>query len=187
MTQRPQVPRKRMYHAHDRKIILAKGLNESGEHVLMKAFLWALYLPDYPALTVEIRIGDRYKPDVVALGEDSKPLFWAEAGQVSMEKVRSLAKRYRSTHFAIAKWHTRLDPLEELVTAALEGIKREAPFDLINFPVNSAERFLDEDGYLQINKTDLEIRQLGQSHLRASTINRWPSTASTNSTPFTDR
>jgi hypothetical protein len=87
MTNRPLVPRKRMYHAHDRKIILAKNPDESGEHVLMKAFLWALYLPDYPTLTVEIRIGDRYKPDVVALNEGGKPLFWGEAGQVSMEKV----------------------------------------------------------------------------------------------------
>ncbi len=80
MSNRPQVPRKRMYHAHDRKMILVKGLNESSEHVLMKAFLWALYLPDYPTLTVEIRIGDRYKPDVVALDAAGNLLFWGEAG-----------------------------------------------------------------------------------------------------------
>jgi hypothetical protein len=43
---------------------------------------WALYLPLYPNLSVEIGVGDRYKPDVVALGEDGRPLFWAEAGQV---------------------------------------------------------------------------------------------------------
>ncbi|MBI5927910.1 MAG: hypothetical protein HY862_01265 [Chloroflexi bacterium] len=161
MSNRPQVPRKRMYHAHDRKIILAKGYNESSEHVLMKAFLWALYLPDYPTLTVEIRIGDRYKPDVVALNDEGKPLFWGEGGQVSMEKVRAVAKRYRSTHFAIAKWHTRLDSVEELVTEALKGIKRNAPFELINFPADSAERFLDEGGHLQINQSDVEIRRLG--------------------------
>ena len=161
MTNRPQVPRKRMYHAHDRKMILVKGLNESSEHVLMKAFLWALYLPDYPTLTVEIRIGDRYKPDVVALDDEGKPLFWGEAGQVSMDKVRALAKRYRSTHFAIAKWHTRLDPVEALVSEALQGIKRDAPFELINFPADSTERFLDDEGHLQISRADLEMRRLG--------------------------
>ena len=160
MSNRPQVPHKRMYHAHDRKMILVKGLNESSEHVLMKAFLWALYLPDYPTLTVEIRIGDRYKPDVVALDEAGKPLFWGEAGQVSMEKVRALAKRYRSTHFAIAKWHTRLDPVEALVSEALQGIKRTAPFELMSFPADSAERFLDDEGHLQISRADLEIRRL---------------------------
>lgn len=160
MSNRPQVPHKRMYHAHDRKMILVKGLNESSEHVLMKAFLWAIYLPDYPTLTVEIRIGDRYKPDVVALDEAGKPLFWGEAGQVSMEKVRALAKRYRSTHFAIAKWHTRLDPVEALVSEALQGIKRTAPFELMSFPADSAERFLDDEGHLQISRADLEIRRL---------------------------
>jgi hypothetical protein len=48
-----------------------------------------------------------------------------------------------------------------LVTEALEGIKRDAPVDLISFPTDSAERFLDEEGHLQINKADLEIRRLG--------------------------
>jgi hypothetical protein len=33
----------------------------------MKALLWALYLPIYPKLSVEIAIGDRYRPDVVEL------------------------------------------------------------------------------------------------------------------------
>jgi hypothetical protein len=160
MSNRHQIPHKRMLRAHGKKIIFAKNPNESSEHVLMKAFLWALYLPDYPALTVEIRIGDRYKPDVVAMSDEGKPLFWGEAGQVSMEKVRALAKRYRSTHFAIAKWNTRLDSVAELVIEALDGVKREAAFDLISFPANSAERFIDEEGNLQIGHADLEIRRL---------------------------
>jgi uncharacterized protein YaeQ len=160
MSNRHQIPRKRMLRAHGKKIIFAKNPNESSEHVLMKAFLWALYLPEYPNLTVEIRIGDRYKPDVVAMSDEGKPLFWGEAGQVSMEKVRALAKRYRATHFAIAKWNTRLDPVAELVIEALDGVKREAAFDLISFPANSAERFIDEEGNLQIGHADLEIRRL---------------------------
>lgn len=160
MSNRHQIPRKRMLRAHGKKIIFAKNPNESSEHVLMKAFLWALYLPTYSNLTVEIRIGDRYKPDVVAMSDAGKPLFWGEAGQVSMEKVRALAKRYRGTHFAIAKWNTRLDPVVELVIEALDGVKREAPFDLISFPANSAERFIDEEGNLQISMTDVEIRRL---------------------------
>lgn len=160
MSNHHQIRRKRMLRAHGKKIIFAKNPNESSEHVLMKAFLWALYLPTYPNLTVEIRIGDRYKPDVVAMSDEGKPLFWGEAGQVNMAKVRGLAKRYRGTHFAIAKWNTRLDPVAELVIEALEGIKREAPFDLISFPANSAERFIDEEGNLQISMTDVEIRRL---------------------------
>ena len=63
--------RKWTLRAGDRQVVLIKKPYESTEHVVMKALLWALYLPDYPDLTVEVGVGDRYKPDVVAL--DSHP------------------------------------------------------------------------------------------------------------------
>jgi hypothetical protein len=129
----------------------------------MKAFLWALYLPTYPDLTVEFRIGDRYKPDVVALGEDGRPIFWAEAGQVSLEKIRSLLRRYRDTHFAIAKWATRLDPYVDLVNGALEGLRRSAAVDMICFPEDSAERFIDQEGHIRLTFNDLEWVRLGET------------------------
>jgi len=129
----------------------------------MKAFLWALYLPLYPNLTVEIRIGDRYKPDVVALDEDGRPLFWGEAGQVGQEKMRSLLRRYRGTHFAVAKWETRLNPYVELVGDALDGLRRTAPVDLICFPEDSAERFIDQHGHIRLAFNDLEWVRLGET------------------------
>jgi hypothetical protein len=122
----------------------------------MKAFLWALYLPTYPDLTVEIRVGDRYKPDVVALGDDGRPAFWAEAGQVGLDKMHSLLRRYRDTHFAIAKWATRLDPYVDLVSGALEGLRRSAPVDLLCLPEDSAERFIDERGNIQLTFGELQ-------------------------------
>jgi len=73
----------------------------------MKALLWALYLPHYPELTVEISIGDRYKPDVVALDAQGSPVFWGEAGQVGLTKIRSLLRRHRRTHFAIGQMGVR--------------------------------------------------------------------------------
>jgi hypothetical protein len=150
------LPRKWRISAGSRRIILAKNANESAEHVVMKALLWALYLPAYPAATVEVRIGDRYKPDVVALDAESKPLFWGEAGQVGVDKIEALAKRYRQTHFAIAKWDQRLAPVVETVRAACEGLERNAPFDLIRFPPDSLSRFVDIDGYIRIDLDDLE-------------------------------
>jgi hypothetical protein len=61
-------------------VVFAKKSNEKASHVLMKAFLWALYLPKYPDITVEIHVGDRYKPDVVSLDERRQPIFWGESG-----------------------------------------------------------------------------------------------------------
>jgi len=109
------------------------------------------YLPYYPNLTVEIAVGDRYKPDVVALDQQGMPEFWGEAGQITVEKIHSLLRRYRSTHFAIAKWRSSLNPLTEIVRAGLDGLKRSSPVDLINFQEDDAERFIDEKGNISIN------------------------------------
>lgn len=152
--------RKWTLRAHDRQVVFVKKINERREHVLLKAFLWALYLPAYPDLVVEIRVGDRYKPDVVSLDRQGQPRFWGEAGRVGVEKLRSLARRYSDTHFAIAKWDTRFQPFVTVVADALGGLRRSAPFDLLNFPADSFERFVDERGHIHLTHADLEWTQL---------------------------
>lgn len=154
------VPRKWRLSAHGQRVVFVKGLNESGRHVIMKALLWALYLPDYPDLTVEVRIGDRYKPDVVALDMENTPRFWGEAGQVGLDKIRSLTRRFRTTHVAIAKWEQRLDPLADLVRKATAKVDRAAPIDLIRFPADSAARFIDADGQVVITHDAVEWLRL---------------------------
>jgi hypothetical protein len=126
----------------------------------MKALLWALYLPDYPELTVELSIGARYKPDVVALDLGGQPLFWGEAGQVSAKKMHTLLRRYRATHFALAKWNSRLGPVAATVSDALIGLDRTAPVDLISFPADSAVRFFDGQGRIQVTLADLDWTRL---------------------------
>ena len=153
--------RKLTLRAHGRQVVFIKKQRESLEHVLMKAFLWALYLPEYPDLTVEISIGDKYKPDVVQLDGRGRPVFWGEAGKVSRAKIASLTRRYRDTHFALAKWATDLTPFVEIVQAATDGRARSAPFDLLAFPRDSAERFVDARGHLTISFDDVDWVRLG--------------------------
>lgn len=154
------LPRKWPLRAHGRQVVFVKRPNESSEHVVMKALLWALYLPQYPTLTVEVSVGDRYKPDLVALGPDGQPLFWAEAGEVSVAKVRSLARRYRHTHFAWGRWNASLEPVQAIVAKALDGLGRTAPFDLISFPADSVERFFDDAGAIRVAHADLRWLRL---------------------------
>jgi len=160
MTQELWLQRKWTFRAHGRQVVFVKKPQESTEHVLLKAFLWALYLPAYPELSVEVAIGDRYKPDVIALAPGGAALFWGEAGHVSPEKLRTLAKRYRSTHFALARWDARLESVLDLVSAALHGVERSAPFDLLCFPADSAGRFIVERT-LRVDFDAIEWRRLG--------------------------
>lgn len=152
--------RKWTLRAHGKQVVFIKKARERSEHVLMKAFIWALYLPVYADLVVEIGVGDRYKPDVVSLDPDGQPRFWGEAGRVGADKIRSLARRHRDTHFAIAKWDTRFSPFLRVVSDALAGLQRSAPFDLLNFPADSAERFVNERSQIQVTHADVEWRRL---------------------------
>ncbi len=58
MTEDLLLRRKWTLRAHGRQVVFVKKPVESSTHVVMKALLWALYLPQYPDLTVEIAIGD---------------------------------------------------------------------------------------------------------------------------------
>lgn len=155
MTADLMLRRKWTLKAHGQQVVFVKNSNEKSSHVLMKALLWAMHLPDYPDLSVEIKIGDRYKPDVVALDLNQRPLFWGEAGQVSGRKLQSLFKRYPQTHFAIGKWNQRLDPHVAIVQNALKGVKRSAPCDLFSFPEDSAARFVNDGAQIAVERTDL--------------------------------
>lgn len=154
-----------------RKLVLVKKRGESIEHVVMKAVLWALYLPQFPEMRVEVPIGDAYKPDLVQLQAppggtaygDPAPVFWGEAGKVSAAKWRSLLKRFPDTHFALAKWAERLDPHADVVRKALDGRARRAPFHLLSIPPDAAERFLADDGTLRVGFDDVERVCLGPS------------------------
>ncbi|MEQ8673875.1 MAG: hypothetical protein RLP44_12745 [Aggregatilineales bacterium] len=163
----PIIPRKWMLRAHEQHNVFVWGGRERSVHTLMKAFLWALYLPRYPHISVEVRIGDRYKPDVVAYAGDEiapvgvftvkqEPLFWGEAGEVGRAKIQALVRRYKHTHFAVAKWNTRLSSVEKTVRDAVADVKRDAPFDLLTFPPDSHTRFIDDDGNITLSHDDIE-------------------------------
>ncbi|MCA9793773.1 MAG: YaeQ family protein [Candidatus Eremiobacteraeota bacterium] len=161
MTDDLDLPGKWTVKAHGKRLVVAKRAREKRSHVLMKALLWGLFLPSHPNLAVEVSLGLRYKPDLVALDALGQPVFWAEAGQVGVEKIRHLCRRYRHTHLVLAKWDTRLEPWVEIAHQALAGLQRGAPFELVNFPADSQERFISPRGELAIERRDLEWVTLG--------------------------
>ena len=155
MTQDLELRRKWTFRAHGKQVVFIKKALESDIHVLTKAFLWALFLPDYPHLAVEIPIGDRYKPDLVQFDDDGRPVFWGEAGRVGQRKMQTLIRRFQNTHLVFAKWNMNLQPFRRLVDKAIRSAPRSAPIDLISLPADSAERFIRLDGAIQISFQDL--------------------------------
>jgi hypothetical protein len=150
--------RKLTFSAHGRTLVLVKRPQEKIEHGVMMALLWALYLPHYPDLRIDVPIGVRYRPDLVQLDGANRPVFWGEAGEVGAEKLRTLCTRYRDTHLIFAKWNTNLDPFAAMINLAVNGLRRTAPVELIGFDAD-ADRFVGKTGEIQISFADVARRQ----------------------------
>ena len=160
MTQDLRLRRKWTFRAHDRQVVFEKKPLESASHVLTKALVWALYLPDYPKLSVEMNIGNRYKPDLVQLDDRGDPVFWGEAGRVGLRKMQRLVQRFRSTHFVFAKWNRNLAPFQRILAKATASTRRSAPVDLLCFPADSDERFIGTGGAIRIAAEDIDRLRL---------------------------
>ncbi len=152
--------RKLTVRAHGRSLVLIKRPIESAEHVLQKALLWALYLPQYPDLRVEVQLPtpSRYKPDLLALDAQQQPSFWAECGVVGIEKLQFVLNRYRRTHFVFSKWETRLDQFAELIEQVLQKSHRSAPVELLGIPETAGD-WIKEDGTVEIDPGQIETRR----------------------------
>jgi len=150
------------FRVDGQKLILVKKPVESLRHVVMKALLWALYLPQYPQLLVEVSIGNKYKPDLVHTASDG-PVFWGEAGTVSTAKLRRLLKRFPRTHFALAIWNGSLAPLAARILRNSDGLTRRSPVDIIRFPSTADRQFIDGGGVIRIRHKDLEWQRLAAS------------------------
>ena len=158
----PNLPLRRKYTftSQDRKMVFIKKPIEHHRHVIMKALLWSLYLPQYPRMRIEVSVGAKYKPDLVELDQNYFPIFWGEVGKVKDRKLRFLVDRYRTTHFAFAKWNVELAPFEKLLSRAISASSRSAPIDIIAFPVDSEERFIDHRGYVGLCLDDVKWKRL---------------------------
>ncbi len=141
-----ELKRKWTFQAHGQRLVVFKKSGEKSSHVLMKAFLWAIYLERYPELAVEVAIDHRYKPDLVAIRE-GRPVFWAECGQVGEAKLRQLFRQFPKTHFCVAKWASAPN-WDKHLTDCLNGLKRFGPVELWVFPEDSEERFVGLKGQL---------------------------------------
>src|SRR5215210_5989226 len=132
-----------------RRVRLWQRKGETYGHVLMKALGFAMYVAEYPGLEIELPVGLRYKPDLVALNDagggrpraGARFLFWGECGMVSMRKVAWLLKHGGAERLVLfkigsgVKAYTR--ELRDSVEPRYRGGGR---LTLFNFAPDVAER-----------------------------------------------
>ena len=86
-----------------KRVRLWQRTGESYEHVLMKALAYAMFVGQFPNLEIEIKIGLRYKPDLIAFAENGDYAFWGECGQNSIRKTHWILKHTRTEQLALFK------------------------------------------------------------------------------------
>ena len=107
---------------------------ESYEHILMKALGYAMFVEKFPTLEIEIKVGLRYKPDLIARTSAGNFLFWGEAGTNSIRKTTWLLKHTRTKKIALFKIGQNVMPLIEQLREEIPAKYRSADrFLLINF------------------------------------------------------
>lgn len=118
-----------------RRVRLWQRTGESYGHVLLKALGYAMFVGEYARLEIELRVGLRYKPDLVARSESSggdpagaaaaRFPFWGECGMVSMRKVAWLLKHGDVGRLALFKIDCGVAPLVKELREAVEPRYRE--------------------------------------------------------------
>ena len=84
---------------------------ESYEHILMKALGFAMFSEKYPTLEIEVKVGLRYKPDLIAQNAAGDFLFWGECGANSLRKTNWLLKHTRTEKLVLFKIGQNLEQL----------------------------------------------------------------------------
>jgi len=154
-----RVPRKITVRVDGRKQVFAQRTGEGDRHILLKALVFALYLPTYAELGVELSIGNRYKPDLVALGSDGVPVFWAECGEIGAQKLARLVQRFPDTQLVIAKLATDLTPWAAIIERALPE-RRASPIELLGFD-QRAWGAIDDRGTVDLSGLSINRRVIG--------------------------
>ena len=155
-----ELRKKYSFRVGDQKVILIKKAYESDFHVQAKALVYALYLTDYPGLTIEPVIDDRYKPDVVAHDDRGQVLFWAECGSVKPEKIGKILHKYRQAHFVFVKKRAHIRPFLKIVEKVAGKLRHPVRVEVIAFP-DDFSAFVGDKGYINISREQLGMYCVG--------------------------
>jgi len=107
---------------------------ESYEHILMKALGFAIFSPKYSTLEIEVKVGLRYKPDLIARNAVGDFLFWGECGANSLRKTNWILKHTRTKKLVLFKIRQNMEQLiKQLREEIPQKYRLEDRLLLVNF------------------------------------------------------
>ena len=141
----------------DKQIVFNKLAHESEFHPYAKALVYALYHRQYPTMRVEAKVDDRFQPDLNALGLDGAMLFWAEVGNVSINKIEKLFKKYRQAHFVFVKEEKDVPVFQKHLDKMSKEIRTLPLVEIVVYPEHFQEWNVSEAGDVFVRREDVTI------------------------------
>jgi hypothetical protein len=139
---------------------------ESEFHVYAKALVYALYHKRYPTIKVEVKLEGRFQPDLNAEDYDGTMIFWAECGNVSINKVEKIFKKYRKAHFLFVKEASDIPLFEKQLAKMAKDFKSLPLVDILIFPEHFQEWNVSEEGDVYVNRDDVTVISWSDPGLR---------------------
>ncbi len=122
------------FYLSGNRIRLWQRAGESYEHILMKALGYAIFVGEYPRLEIEVKVGLRYKPDLIAIGAAGDFQFWGECGANSIRKTHWILKHTRTEKLVLFKIGQNVEQLIKQLRAEIPAKYRaDRRLTLINF------------------------------------------------------
>lgn len=116
------------------RVRLWQRAGESCEHILMKALGYAMFVGEYPNLEIEIKVGLRYKPDLIAINIAGEFEFWGECGQNSIRKTHWILKHTKTEKLVLFKIGQNVEQIVKQLRGEIPAKYRaDGKLILINF------------------------------------------------------
>ena len=141
----------------DKKIVFNQSTSEREFHVFAKALTFALYHKIYPTIRVEAKSDERYQPDLSAIGYDGEMLFWAECGNVSMDKIEKLFKKYRQAHFVFVKEEKDVPVFQKHLDRMAKDMISLPLVDIVVYPEHFQDWYVSEEGDVFVPREDVTV------------------------------
>jgi len=154
----PEHSHKYTFRFKDKKVVFNQLAHETEFYPFAKALVYALYHKDYPTIRVEAKVDERFQPDLNAFDLDGTTmLFWSEVGNVSINKIEKLFKKYRQAHFVFVKEPTDVPAFKKQLDKMSKDMHTLPRVDIVVYPEHFQEWNVSGEGDVFIRKDEVTI------------------------------
>jgi uncharacterized protein YaeQ len=120
-----------------RKLVLVRTTNESEQHLALKVLAYLLYFGERP--TVEVGVGQHFKPDLVCVAGRDVTL-WIDCGEISLHKLDKISTTNHRARIVIVKATRRA--AETYRAQAEKKVRRPERITYIGFDAGFVDQFV---------------------------------------------